>query len=271
MRRYCGHVPSSTMAERTREEGASGSLIAAANYIKRRPGAISARGEAVARPIISQRDSLYEYLHDRGEILSERYCRQFHHFGNGAEHEVYFDLEHRRAIKVTRSNNFGWSVAHEGAHATPFEYLRRLIYQNWFFGDAIALVGATGSEGHMEIITSQPWIDADRIRPPATDEQIRTYFAEIGFFESRLYDSGGFFYHPQFNVIAADAHSRNVLVSSDGYIHPIDIVMGRPGSILKSRLRTEFGLGVDACGGDTATTGDSSSTTSILFEGGPTS
>jgi hypothetical protein len=99
------------MAERTREQGASGSLIAAANYIKRRPGAISARGEDVARPIIAQRDQLYEYLENRGEILSEGFCRRFHHFGNGAEHEVYFDLKNRRAIKVTRSNNFGWSVA----------------------------------------------------------------------------------------------------------------------------------------------------------------
>jgi hypothetical protein len=256
------------MAERTREEGASGSLIAAANYIKRSPGAISPRGEVVARSVVSQRDALYEYLHNRGEIVSDGYCRQFHHFGNGAEHEVYFDLGNRRAIKVTRSNNFGWSVDHEGAHATPFEYLRRLIYQNWFFGDAITLIGATGSEGQMALITSQPWIDADRVRPPATDEQIRSYFAEIGFLESRLYDSGGFFYNPQFNLIAADAHSRNVLMSSDGYIHPIDVVMGRPGRALKPRLRAEFGLGVEADGDDIATTTDNRSATSMFFEGG---
>jgi hypothetical protein len=161
------------MSERTRQQGASGSLIAAANYIKRRQGAISSRGEAVARPIVSQRDLLYEYLHTRGEILTDGYCRSLHHFGGGAEHEVYFDLENRRAVKVTRSNNYGWSVAYEGAHATPFEYLRRLIYQSWFFGDAIVLVGAIGSEGHMAVVTSQPWIDADRVRPPASDEQIR--------------------------------------------------------------------------------------------------
>jgi hypothetical protein len=255
------------MAERTREEGASGSLIAAANYIKRSPRAISSRGEVVARSVTTQRDSLYEYLYDRGEILDDGYCRQFHHFGNGAEHEVYFDLENRLAIKVTRSNNFGWSVAHEGAHASPFEYLRRLIYQNWFFGDSIALVGAIGSEGHIEVVTSQPWIDADRIRPPANDEQIKTYFAEIGFRESRLYDAGGFFYHSQFNVIAADAHSRNVLVSADGNIHPIDVVMGRPGNALKLRLLDELGLRVENVKSGPIATNDLSSTTTDFFEG----
>jgi hypothetical protein len=118
------------MAERTREDGASGSLIAAANYIKRSSRAISSRGEAGARSVTTQRDSLYEYLHNRSEILDDGYCRQFHHFGNGAEHEVYFDIENRLAIKVTRSNNFGWSVAHD---ASPFEYLRRLIYQKLVF------------------------------------------------------------------------------------------------------------------------------------------
>ena len=115
------------MAERPREERASGSLIAAANHIKRRTGAISARGKALARSIASQRDFLYEYLHERGEILNEGHCKPLHHIGGGAEHEVYFDLENRRAIKVTRSNNFGWSAAHESTQATPFEYLRRLI------------------------------------------------------------------------------------------------------------------------------------------------
>jgi Serine/Threonine/Tyrosine Kinase found in polyvalent proteins len=255
------------MAERTREDGASGSLIVAANYIKRSSRAISSRGEASARSVATQRDSLYEYLHNRSEILDEGYCRQFHHFGNGAEHEVYFDIENRLAIKVTRSNNFGWSVAHEGAHASPFEYLRRLIYQNWFFGDSITLVGAIGAEGHMEVVTSQPWIDADRIRPPANDAQIKGYFADIGFRESRLYEAGGFFYHSEFNIVAADAHSRNVLVSADGNIHPIDVVMGRPGNALKLRLLNEFGLKVENDKNGPVTTNDTTSTTTDFFEG----
>ncbi len=121
----------------------------------------------------------------------------------------------------------------------------------------------------MEVVTSQPWIYADRVRPPATDEEIRDYFQAIGFLESRLYDAGGFFYHPGFNVIAADAHSRNVLVSSDGNIHPIDIVMGRPGPMLRPRLLREFGLGLDTSEDDAGTATDAASSTTIFFEGGP--
>jgi hypothetical protein len=57
-----------------------------------------------------------------------------------------------------------------------------------------------------------------------------------------------------------------VLVSADGNIHPIDIVMGRPDDPLKERLLSEFGIGMEGAG---ATTTDGSSVSSIFFEGGP--
>jgi hypothetical protein len=107
-------------------------------------------------------------------------------------------------------------------------------------------VGAIGYQGHREIVASEPWIYADRVHPPARLDQIRNYFSEIGSRESHLYSSEGFFYHTKFNVVAADAHSRNVLLSADGDIHPIDIVMERPGNALKARLLTEFGMNSDA-------------------------
>ncbi len=89
------------MAERAREEGATRTLIAAANYVKRRPGAIQARGEDVARPIISQRDLLYEFCLRRNEVLGSGFTGRFSYVGAGAEHVVLFDNDNRRAIKVT--------------------------------------------------------------------------------------------------------------------------------------------------------------------------
>jgi hypothetical protein len=205
------------MAERTREERATRSLIAAANYVKRGPGAIQARGGEVARPIVSQRDILYEYCLRRGEVLNSGFTSGFNYLGEGAEHVVLFDYYHRRAVKITHPNRFGWSISDGFAQpATPFEYLRRLIYQNWFFGDDIELVGVIGAEGHMEVVTSQPYIDVDRTNPPANEAQIRAYFNERGFTEIQYAECGGMFYQRDLDVIAADAHSRNVLVSSAG-------------------------------------------------------
>jgi hypothetical protein len=137
-------------------------------------------------------------------------------------------------------------VAYQYARATPLEYLRRLVYQNWFLGDDIRLLGGILGDDHFEIITSQPWIYGDSTFPPASDDQIAHYFAAIGFGRSEQFEGGGFFYSPEFNVVAADAHSRNVIVSSEGYVVPIDVVMGRPGSQLESRLRQELQRGAQS-------------------------
>ena len=193
------------------------------------------------RPGTAQQDCLVEWCKARGQILASNYCRQFNHFGGGAEHEVYFDLENRRAIKTTHPNQFGWSAAYESQPATPLEYLVRLIYQNWFFGDDIQLIGVAMGDDHLEVVTSQPWISGDKTRPPASDDQIAHYFSSKGFRKSGQFPGGGFFYNPGLNVVAADAHSRNVLVSSQGQITPIDIVMGRPGTALERKLRDEMG------------------------------
>jgi len=228
------------MASGLSSKGASASLVTAANYIKRGSRAILARREDGVRASTAQQDCLIEWFKRKSQILSSSYCRRYRHFGGGAEHEVFFDLNNRLAIKTTHPNKFGWSAACESVPATPLEYLTRLLYQNWFFGDDIQLIGALTGDDHMEVVTSQPWISGDKTRPPASDEQIIQYFATKGFQKSEQFPGGGFFYNPELNVVAADAHSRNVLVSSQGQITPIDIVMGRPGKALEAKLRREI-------------------------------
>ncbi|HSY54656.1 MAG TPA: hypothetical protein VK785_09425 [Opitutaceae bacterium] len=230
------------MAKGLLKEATPNSLISAANYVKRSSRAILARGGDGARTGTTtiQRNCLIEWFKYRHEILAGNFCRQFHYFGEGAEHLVYFDLENLRAIKSTHPNQFGHSVAYEGARATPLEYLRRLVYHNWFFGDDIRLLGAIIGDDHLEIITSQPWITAHQTTPQASEAQIIQYFAGIRFRKSQIYPAGALFYSSHFNLVAADAHSRNVLVSDAGDIVAIDVVIGRPGQPLEERLRREF-------------------------------
>ena len=96
------------MAERTIREAASAPLIAAANFVKRRSRAVLARGEAGIGSVAAQRNCLREWFEGRGQILTPGYCRQIHHFGGGAEHEVFFDVKNTLAIKATHPNRFGW-------------------------------------------------------------------------------------------------------------------------------------------------------------------
>lgn len=230
------------MAKGSRQEAATASLIAAANFVKRRTRAVRARREDEFRPVAAERDSLTEWFKRSGKILSEGYCRQFHAIGGGAEHDVYMDLHGQRAVKVTRGNRFGWSISYPGAHATPLEYMRRLVYHNWFFGDDIELVGAILSDDHIEVVTSQTWIHCDRTQAEPTEAQIDQYFAALAFKRSTLYPEGAMYYSPEFDIVAADAHARNVLLSSDGHLHPIDIVIGRPGKDLAAALNSEFAV-----------------------------
>jgi hypothetical protein len=229
------------MAERSRKSAASDSLVAAANFVKRRARAIRATGTASSGSHTIETDCFIEWLKTRDKILRPDYFGQFQYIGSGAEHEVYHDFSNRRAIKLTlASSPFGWSVDHEGARATLFEYLRRLVYQNWFFGDVIQLVGGVVGEDYFQVVSSQPWISEDRTKPPATEAQIEKYFRDIRFYRVRKESTGGFFYNQDLNVVAADAHSRNVLISSEGEIVPIDVVMGKPSKAMQQQLKAEL-------------------------------
>ncbi len=228
------------MDERKSREAASGSLVSAARYVRRSAQAVLESGEQYVNRLQAERDALRHWARCNDKELTSGYCGQYHPIGAGAEHRVFFDVAQGLAIKATHPNRFGWSVEYEGANATPFEYLRRLIYQNWFFGDRINLVGVVTGDDHLEVITSQPWITGMETHPEATEEQIVSYFADLGFVPTRLFPSRSGFYNKEVDIVAADAHPRNILVSEFGQILPIDVVMGRPGPRLARLLALEF-------------------------------
>jgi hypothetical protein len=218
----------------------SHSLIAATNYVKRRSRTISPSGGYAPGNWATQRDSFLRWLQQNHKVLAPNYARNFHYIGDGAEHIVYFDKDRLRAIKFTRPNRFGHSVYREGASATLLEYLCRLLYSNWLLGDDIHLVGAVIGDDSIEIVTSQPWITAHTHSPQASDESVIQYFSEIEFQKSKLYPNGALFFNSELDLVAADAHSRNVLTTTTGDIVAIDVVIGRPGPALATALRKEF-------------------------------
>jgi hypothetical protein len=134
----------------------------------------------------------------------------------GQEHEVWFDDNSKRVLKATYPQSFGNIISEDGVGA-PAAYLERLALQNEFFGDDVRVERIVNENGKLRVVTSQPYITGKS----ATDSEIESYFENIGF---KPYSAGGknFFYNPEHNLLAFDAHRGN-LINQDGNIIPIDV------------------------------------------------
>lgn len=107
--------------------------------------------------------------------------------------------------------------------ARPLQYFQRLRLQNRFFGDAIRFVGITADPKQRRIIISQP----DIIGRPPTWAEIDAWFLHHGFTKLKIdelggYDSVAFGGH---GVGVFDVRPVNAVVSTDGSLLPIDVMM----------------------------------------------
>jgi hypothetical protein len=185
----------------------------------------------------AEQSALIEWAKKHNRILDPCFVEQYRHVSSGAEHSVFHDQCGGLAVKATHPNKFGHSAREEGTVATPLEYLRRLAWHNALFGDDIRFLGVTYMEGNIEVVTSQPWIVADE-RHFITVEEIDAYFERLGFIHVELAPDVPLYYNPLLQVLVADAHERNVLLSEDGHLVPIDVVVGNPSESLRNRLQT---------------------------------
>lgn len=142
----------------------------------------------------------------------------------------------RFAIKATLPNKFGHSTLHEGRSASPLEYLKRLGWQNLIFGDDIRIVGVAYEDGQLELVTSQPWINANEFRPNPTQDEIDQYMERF-LFRSTSHDlDTPLYYSKAYGLIAGDAHDRNIIRDVDGHLSAIDLVIGPPSDEMKKQM-----------------------------------
>ena len=169
--------------------------------------------------------------------LNEDGLRGFKPVASGAEHDVFFDENGQRAVKVTRDGRFGHSLEGEGLSATPAAYLQRLVYHNELFGDDIHLLGVWSTEGSARIISTQPWVTEGQDGVVVTQDDISAWFDGLGF---RLFAGAEVpaYYHAEYDVVVLDANVKNVLRDTYGRLFPIDVVIGSPGQ----KVREMFGL-----------------------------
>jgi hypothetical protein len=227
------------MDEKESRSAAEDSPQSAARFVRRGAQAIRARSAGISQ-YRAERLALIDWAARRGPLLEFGYIEQYQYV-EGAEHRVYRDdSQGNLAFKATIQNRFGYSTQREDLGASPLDYLRRLSAQNWIFGDDIRLVGVFRSDEHIEIVTSQPWISVHPLRPNPSQDEIDVYMGEFGFQSMSFNLDTPLYFNRFLNLVAADAHDRNVLRDSEGNLVAIDLVIGRPSPRMVERFAEFF-------------------------------
>jgi hypothetical protein len=205
------------------------SPAAAADFI--RSG--SSPGRAGARTGSSFRihsHELFCWARGNGKIVPEAYLSEREKAGTlvysdeGAEHIVYHDEAHLRAVKVTRPGL-----------GDILEYLESLSLANTLFGDDVFVLGVFGSESSPRIIISQKWIFEDATAADITRSEIDRFFEELHFVRSLL-DGRIVYYNADTNLIATDAHAGNFM-RSEGRLVPIDVNVQEVSPEMRDRIQ----------------------------------
>lgn len=229
------------MAQKTSEGPARDAPASAARYVRRGAEAIRESAARVGESISARRAeflALSDWAAVNNALLPFSFIEQFKYIGSGAEHRVYHDERHNVAIKATHTNRFGHSVYVAGSPALPGEYLRRLAWCNRLFGDQFKILGiALDDEEQIEVICSQPWIEAHPVRSVPFNTEINEYFGRFGFYRIPSLPDAPMFYHSELGLLVADAHDTNILRASDGDFAAIDVVIGVPGPALCRELQ----------------------------------
>lgn len=147
---------------------------------------------------------------------------------NGAEHNVFFDPETGRVIKLTQPGEFGASGGLK-------EYVQRMVWANEFFEDEVLIEGwlKYPNEESPRLITSQPWYRVSAERPEPTMAEIAAYMWRKGFLKA--YD--GVWIHADREVVVSDALPKNYVLAAGGYVHAIDVILVTPGGPQWERLQ----------------------------------
>ncbi len=215
------------MAQKTSRRTAPDAPASAARFVRRSAAAIRARERVGQRR--AEYWSLVQWATRNNRLVSFRFIEQFRYFGGGAEHRVYYDERNKAAVKATYPNRFGHSMSAEGALATPAEYLKRLGWHNRLFGDEIKIIGVAYEDDQLEIVISQPWINAHPRNPNPSQDEITAYFERFGFVHVPLNPDAPLYYHFGFRLLVGDAHDRNVIRDENNKLAAIDVVIGTPG------------------------------------------
>lgn len=142
----------------------------------------------------------------------------------GLEHRVGTWREKSRVIKVYDPREIDDLTFETFFKPAPllFDYLTDHLLANHFFGDEIRLEGFFEDQSNLQVVISQPFISG---RHPVWQHLVNVLEAQglihekPGTNKASFWIDGG----PVGQVLVTDVHEDNVIVSSSGIAHPIDV------------------------------------------------
>jgi hypothetical protein len=138
------------------------------------------------------------------------------------EHEVIFDHEAQRVIKITLPGFYGNTLRLRSgavglAPATPLEYLDRWAWSNTLFEDEARVLGLVNDSSGPRIVVSQPLVVGTR---PERAE-IVAFMQNLGFQPVR---DTPLFFDERRDLLVGDAHAGNFLRNDEGQIFAFDVL-----------------------------------------------
>lgn len=168
-------------------------------------------GDNVAQRIRRETESILEWGTHTRRLLNlqglTRLTKGWKKLAGQSEHTVFLAEKFLRVVKFTLPPNFGAQGS--------IPYLRNIIACNRIFGDDIWFHGIILTEQGPAFVISQPYVDGTE----PTSEEIAEWFTSQGY-ESKGHNR---WFHPVTGVDVADAHTGNLIKSSDGELIPIDL------------------------------------------------
>jgi DNA ligase (NAD+) len=168
-------------------------------------------GDNVAQRIRRETESILEWGTHTRRLLNlqeiTRLTEGWIKLAGQSEHTVFLAEKYLRVVKFTLPPNFGAQGS--------VRYLRNIVACNRIFGDDIWFHGILLTEQGPAFVISQPYVDGTE---PSSGE-IDDWFTNQGY-ESKGHNR---WFHPVTGVDVADAHTGNLIKSSDGELIPIDL------------------------------------------------
>ena len=178
-------------------------------------------GDNVAQRIRRETESILEWGTHTRRLLNlqeiTRLTEGWIKLAGQSEHTVFLAEKYLRVVKFTLPPNFGAQGS--------VRYLRNIVACNRIFGDDIWFHGILLTEQGPAFVISQPYVDGTE---PSSGE-ITDWFTNQGY-ESKGHNR---WFHPVTGVDVADAHTGNLIKSSDGELIPIDLQVLKEGEKFK--------------------------------------
>ena len=178
-------------------------------------------GDNVAQRIRRETESILEWGTHTRRLLNlqeiTRLTEGWIKLAGQSEHTVFLAEKYLRVVKFTLPPNFGAQGS--------IPYLRNIVACNRIYGDDIWFHGILLTEQGPAFVISQPYVDGTE---PSSGE-IADWFTNQGY-QSKGHNR---WFHPVTGVEIADAHTGNLIKSSDGELIPIDLQVLKEGGKFK--------------------------------------